>query len=57
MQYCKLAGYDVFPSAIYDKVGFSQLTIMAVPLIFHMIVPLTFVGSPTGDLSEVEKLN
>ena len=57
LRYCKLAGYNVFPSVIYDKAGFSQLTIMAVPLIFHMNVPLTFVGSPTGNLSEVEKLN
>lgn len=47
----KLAEYDVLLSAIYDKVGFSQSTFMAVPLIFHTNAPLTFVGLPTGNLS------
>ena len=46
-----------FPQQYTTRWVFSQLTIMAVPLIFHMNVLLTFVVSPKGNLSEEEKLN
>jgi hypothetical protein len=41
---------------MYSKVGCSQSTSIAVPLIFHENTPLTFVGPPTGSLSDVENV-